>query len=194
MNPIARAEVKLPADYERIRPRFRARVLREKERRRVQVGDLLSLHFENRDTVLFQIQEMLRIEHITQEDKVQHEIDVYNDLVPGQGELSATLFIEVTRTDRIKPVLDRFMGIDKGRRVFLRFDGTGVAGKFEAGHTSPTKVSAVHYVRFRFTPEQAQAFRRARQVAVVVRHPGYEREAPVPPQVHAALVEDLEAP
>ncbi len=81
MKKIELSDVKLGAHYERIRPQFRARVIREKERRRVQVGDAVSLHFENRDTVLFQVQEMVRIEHITEADKVQHEIDTYNQLL-----------------------------------------------------------------------------------------------------------------
>jgi len=193
MKRIEQSDVKLGADYESIRPQFRARVIREKEQRRVQVGDAVSLHFENRDTVLFQVQEMVRIEHITESDKVQHEIDTYNQLLPEKGELSATLFIEVTDADQIKPMLDRLQGIDRGRKVFVRFDGQRVAGVFEAGYSTDVKLSAVHYVRFPFTPAQMERFAAAQDVAVVIEHPRCKAEARVPPRTHAALIADLAA-
>src|ERR1700675_1281241 len=93
---------------------MRRRVTALKRDRRVAVGPYLSFVFENRDTLLFQIQEMCRVERITDDARVQDEIDVYNALLPGLGELSATLFIEITDKDQIQAVLDRFIGIDAG--------------------------------------------------------------------------------
>src|SRR5215831_19913026 len=82
-------------EYEKVREERRRKVMDAKRARRVAVGRYLSFVFENRETVLFQIQEMCRAERITAEDKVQEEIDVYNALLPGASELSATMFIEI---------------------------------------------------------------------------------------------------
>src|SRR5690349_24506610 len=95
MRPIERSEVLPIGEYEAIRERFRARVITEKRPRRVRIGEHLSAVFENRDSVMLQIQEMLRTERITSEHAVMHEIETYNDLIPGSDELSVTLFVEI---------------------------------------------------------------------------------------------------
>src|SRR5215470_80333 len=95
MKKVERNELLGLAEYEQIRQRFMARVIAEKRDRRVIAGDEVSLVFENHDTVLFQIQEMLRTERISKEPSILHELETYNDLVPGQDELSATMFVEI---------------------------------------------------------------------------------------------------
>src|SRR4029450_1370249 len=95
-DKIARSEVLNFFEYEKVRAAMRERVIELKRRRRVTVGEHLSFVFENRDTVVFQIQEMCRVERITDDAKIQDELDVYNALLPGPRELSATLFIEIT--------------------------------------------------------------------------------------------------
>src|SRR6185295_2320022 len=93
MKKVKRDELLDLGAYEQIRAHFRAAVIEQKKRRRFQPTDELSIVFENHDTALLQIQEMLRTERITREEAVQHEIDTYNDLIPAPGELSATLFV-----------------------------------------------------------------------------------------------------
>src|SRR5919198_5756717 len=88
--------------YEQMRPEFRRRIIELKKQRRVSVGDWVTFVFENHDTVFFQIQEMLRTEHIVDVDKVRDEINVYNDLIPDPGTLSATMLIEIIEADRIR--------------------------------------------------------------------------------------------
>src|SRR5579872_7468158 len=88
MKRIDPGEILGLAPYEQVRDKFRARVIAEKKARRVQLGPVVSLLFENHDTVLLQIQEMLRTERITRPAAIQHEIDTYNELVPGPNELS----------------------------------------------------------------------------------------------------------
>src|SRR6478609_4852038 len=95
MRTIERNEILPLGDYEAIRPHFRARVIEEKRARRVRLDDQLAVSFENRDTVLLQIQEMLRTERITAEPAVAHEISTYNDLVPGPDQLSLILWVEI---------------------------------------------------------------------------------------------------
>jgi len=93
MRPIQRDEVLPIGEYETLRERFRSRIIEEKRPRRVRVGEHISVVFENRDSVLYQIQEMVRTERITSEHAILHEIETYNDLIPGEGQLSLTLFV-----------------------------------------------------------------------------------------------------
>lgn len=180
-------------EYEKVREERHRRVIALKEKRRVTVGPYLSFVFENRETLLFQIQEMCRAERIIDDAKVQEEIDVYGALLPEPGELSATLFIEIADKDQIKPVLDRFMGIDTGRHVWLEMErGPMVPGEFEAGHSDEEKgkLAAVHFVRFAFSPEAVSAFR-ASDVHLVVDHPAARARARLSDETKAELLTDL---
>src|SRR5688572_33175812 len=94
MKPVERGEVLELGKYEEVREHFRRRIIEEKRQRRVPLGRHMTVLFENHDSVLFQIQEMLRTERITREDAIKHEIETYNELVPGDHELSATIFVE----------------------------------------------------------------------------------------------------
>ena len=124
---------------------------------------------------------------------MQEEIDVYNELIPGPGELSATMMIEIEDKDQIKPELDRFMGIDSGEYVWLQVGREfAVPGEFESGHSKEDKIAAVHFVRFALPPAARRAFARG-PVALVVDHPSCRARAELGPETHAALLEDLEA-
>jgi hypothetical protein len=194
MQKIRLDDVKNLYEYEKVREAFRREVIALKARRRIPVGDRLSLVLENRQTVLFQIQEMIRAERIVADERIQDEVDVYNDLIPGTGELSATLFIEIEDKDRIKPELDRFMGIDEGRYVWLQVGREfAIPGEFEAGHSKEDKLAAVHFVRFRL-PEPARGAFAREPVALVVEHPNYRARTELSPEARAALLEDLQAP
>lgn len=176
--------------YEKIREAFRRDVIALKARRRVSVGDRLSFLFENRLTVLFQIQEMVRAERIVADELVQDEVDVYNDLIPGPGELSATMMIEIVNKDRIKPVLDSLLGIDSGEHVWLEIGPQVVRGRFEAGHSKEDKIAAVHFVRFAVPEAARRAFARG-PVTLAVEHPGYRARTPLTAETRQALAEDL---
>lgn len=193
MDKIRLSDVVNFFEYEKVREARRARIIELKRRRRVDVGRYLSFVFENRETVLFQIQEMCRAERIAAEDKVQEEIDVYNALLPGPSELSATMFIEIEDMTRIKPVLDRLIGIDRGQCVWLQIGREfAVPGEFEAGHSDEErgKLAAVHFVRFRFSPEAARAFREA-EVHLVLDHPAERARTRLSDETRAALLPDL---
>ena len=180
-------------EYEKVRAERRRQIIELKQVRRVAVGPHLSFVFENRDTVLFQIQEMCRVERITDEAKIQDELDVYNALLPGSGELSATMFIEIAEQADIQPVLDRFMGIDVGSHVWFQVGSEPpVAGDFEAGHSDEEKgkISAVHFVRFRFPSTAARAFASA-PVWLVVDHPAERSRVALSPETKAQLSRDL---
>ncbi|MEX2224307.1 MAG: DUF3501 family protein [Candidatus Rokuibacteriota bacterium] len=180
-------------EYEKVREERRRRVIELKRKRRVEVGPYLSFVFENRETLLFQIQEMCRAERIIDDARVQEEIDVYGALLPRAGELSATLFIEIADKDQIKPVLDRFMGIDTGQHVWLETaGGLRVPGDFEAGHSDEEKgkLAAVHFVRFAFGPEAMDAFRTS-AVELVADHPAARARARLSDETKTELLTDL---
>ena len=196
MEKIAAAEVLDLVAYEKTRDARRAAIIERKQNRRVSVGDNLTFLFENRDTVLYQIQEMIRTERIVHDDKVKEEIDAYNALIPSTGELSATLFIEIpelTRMgqDEVRRTVNRFQGLDR-EGVWLVIGAHRVPARFEEGHSKEEKMAAVHYLRFAL-PEAARAALAdpAQRVRLVVDHPNYKAEADVVPAVRAEIVADL---
>ena len=99
--------------YERVRDEFRRQVMARKRLRRVSVGDITTLVFESVDTVRFQVQEMARVEKIFTDEGIQGELDVYNRLLPSPGELSATLFIELTTDADLRHWLPRLVGVER---------------------------------------------------------------------------------
>lgn len=194
MKPIERGEVLGIADYEAIRDRFRARVIQEKKARRVVFGPHGSCVFENRDTVLMQIQEMLRTERITREAAVLHEIATYNELIPTAHELSATIMIEIED----KATRDQFLTEAKGleREFALVIGGTRCPGKNDPTREFPDRTTAVHYVKFDLAPAGEQALRDVLDkktkpedlvIELVSTHPRY----PVTTRLSAALVANL---
>lgn len=192
MKPITPDEILDLVEYERVREARRRAVIALKADRRVAVGRYLSFVFENRDTVWFQIQEMVRAERIVAAPRIAEEVEVYNGLLPGPGELSATMFIEIGDADRIKPVLDTLQGIDGGDYVWLEVGSHVIVGRFEAGHSDDErgKLSAVHFVRFAL-PETARREFASAEVALVVDHPGDRGRTVLPPAVRRRLAEDL---
>lgn len=179
-------------EYDRRRESFRADIITLKQRRRISVGPLLTMVFENRDTLKFQIQEMIRAERILDPAKIQDELDVYNALLPDPDELSATLMIEITDPAQIKHELDRFMGLDHGNKVTITAGGEIVFGEFEGGRSHETKISAVHFVRFRPTASMNRAFADLTQpVTIRVDHGGYRYEVPVPGTMREEWLVDL---
>lgn len=124
---------------------------------------------------------MIRVERIVDPQKIQEELDVYNALLPAPGELSATLLIELTDSNTMKQWLDLFMGLDHGEKVGLRAGSEVIYGEFEGGHSHETKISAVHFVRFRPTPAMVATLADpAARVALSVHHPGYDAEVEAP--------------
>ncbi len=194
MKPIEPSEVLNLYEYEKVRPQTRGRVIELKRRRRVAVGRYLSFLFENRDTVLFQIQEMCRVERIVDAAKIAEEVRVYNALLPNPGELAATMMIEIEEQEQIQPVLDRLLGIDTGDYVRLQVGAETIAGIFESGHSDEErgKISAVHFLRFPLPATAGRAFRTA-DVWLIVDHPNERARARLGDEIKASLADDLRA-
>ncbi len=192
MNLLTPQDLLSIEEYEQKREAFRSQIIALKQRRRISVGPLITLVFENHDTLRFQVQEMVRVERIVDPGKVQDELDVYNALLPSQGELSATLLIEITDESRMKEWLDRFMGLDCGRTVGIMAGGETAYGLFEGGHSHETKISAVHFVRFRPSAGMKAAFADLRQpVILTINHNGYQAEVPVLGSLREEWLKDL---
>jgi Protein of unknown function (DUF3501) len=192
MKKLTRSDITPLEEYEKERVDFRRRIIDLKAHRRISIGPSVTLVFENRETVRFQIQEMLRVERIDEEQKVRHELDVYNGLIPEAGTLSATLFIEITEAGRVKELLDRLMGIDRPGHLWLELGGERCPAEFEEGHSNEEKLSAVHYLRFRLTPEQQRRLADPALAArLMIDHPRYQASAELGLPTRQSLLQDL---
>jgi hypothetical protein len=187
LKKLTPADLKSLDEYEKIRPIQRRQIIELKQIRRVAVGDNISIVFENRDTMLWQTQEMLRAEHISDPAAIQEELDTYNDLVPGANELRATLFIELPDQDNIPRDLPRFIGVEE--TISLTFAGHTVDAEAEPGRSTEEKTATVHYLRFPFTPAEAAAF--AVPAALFADHPNYQAKSELAEATVASLKEDL---
>lgn len=201
MRKVDLSEIKDLVAYEKVRDAARAHHIEVTRNRRISVGDNLSFLFENRDTVLFQIQEMVRTERIVEEAKMQEEVDSYNALVPGADELSATLFIEIPELVRMTPsqvreAVNRFQGLDRDGVIWLRVGpDVRMPARFEEGHSKEEKMAAVHYVRFAVPPAARAALADpSHPAAVVIQHPNYKAEATMSAELRGELLKDLAAP
>jgi hypothetical protein len=179
--------------YERERPVFRQRIIELKRRRRVGVGEFVSFVFENRDTVRFQIQEMARIEHIVNDRGIQTELDTYNPLIPGPGELCASMFIELTSEAGLREWLPRLVGIE--RAVVLRTaDGRALRPQLEAQHASQLTrehtTSCVHYLQWHLTADDVAAAM-AGPISLAIEHPAYASTTTLSVETTAELASDL---
>lgn len=192
MKLVTRSEVLDLGAYEGVRDRFRSRILAEKRVRYVSLGDHMTALFENHDSALFQIQEMLRTERITQERAILHELETYNELVPRERELSATIFVEYPEREQRETMLTKLAGLEiafylvsGGERAELVPDHRG---------TDLTRTMAVHYVKFRLTPGGEQAIRSAEgPVTLGVDHPEYRAETLLSAETLRSLAADFGA-
>jgi hypothetical protein len=178
-------------EYEKKRGEFRRRIIQIKKKRRIAVGEHITLVFENRDTMLFQVQEMIRIERIVDEAQIAQEIEVYNSLIPAESELSATLFVEAQERSELRSLLRQLVGLDQ--YITLRIgDHFAVPARFEEGRSLNGQISSIQYIRFPFTAEQRAAFcNGSKPVSIVISHPNYQANATLSTETLAALVQDF---
>ncbi|MFP3906917.1 MAG: DUF3501 family protein [Acidimicrobiales bacterium] len=182
--------------YERERDEFRRQIVALKRTRRVSVGPVVTLLFENRDTIRFQIQEMARVEKLISDEAIEGELKVYNPLVPDPGMLCATLFLELTEEEQLREWLPKLVGIE--RAVKLRIgegdDAVEVSCIPEASHeaqlTREETTASVHYIWFQLTPDQIERFATG-PVSVVIDHDHYQHSTPLAPETVDELLSDL---
>lgn len=191
MNKVERAEILPIAEYELIRPHFRARVIAEKQARRIVLSDHMSLLFENHDSVLLQVQEMLRTERITAEAAIQHEIDTYNDLIAPADGLSFTMFIEISDRERREQRLVELAGLETA--VYLEVDGVRLPATQRLPEAYlPTRTTAVHYFKVALSDHATRVRTRQARVALGIDHPHCQLRVPLSGATLAALAADLQ--
>jgi hypothetical protein len=189
LRAIEIGEIRSIAEYELERATWRPQVMTIKDRRRIRVGDHLTFLFENRETVRYQIQEMMRIERIVKAEEIAHEVATYNELIPGPGELSASLLIEY-ETPAVRAVmLHDLLGLEW--HVWMVVDGMAPApARFDERQIASDRVSAVQYVKFPLSREAAAAWKAG--AAIVVDHPAYTATRKLTAAELAELAADLE--
>ena len=191
MRKLTRADIRGPKLYPAIRDDLRKRVIEIKRVRRVSVGPQITVVFENRATMIFQIEEMCRAESLSEPEKIQDEIDIYNKILPDEGQLGATLLIEITTEDEIATTLERLVGLQE--HVWLIVGGERLKGEFDAEQFASDKLAAVQYLKFTLTAEAQKALASTgTAVALAIDHPNYRHEARLGEASRASLAEDLQ--
>jgi len=179
--------------YERERDELRRTIIDLKRVRRIALGPIMTMVFENTVTMRWQVQEMARAERMLRDEQIAHEVETYNQLIPDENELSATLMIELTSEVALREWLPRLIGIEQHIAIVLP-DGRRVVGvvsdEDESRLTRDDITAAVHFLKFRFTDADAEMFASG-PVHIVVDHPEYDQDVVLTPEQHEQLLSDL---
>jgi uncharacterized protein DUF3501 len=189
---ITETDILAPEIYARERDERRRRLIPIKRNRRVEVGPYATFYFENFDTMLAQVQEMLHTEKGGAE-QIVGELEVYNPLIPQGSELIATLMIEIDEPARRTTALLKLGGIEECVAMTVGDNRiAAVPADYADRTTAEGKTSSVHWVRFPFTPEQIRLFKDAREpVILAISHSNYGHMAVVQPGTRAELAKDF---
>lgn len=192
--PIARDSLLTLEAYSKARNVLRTEVIAHKKIRNVQLGNHVSLLFEDEKTLRYQVQEMLRIEKIYEEDGIQSELDAYNPLLPDGSNFKATMLIEYTNEIERKSALAKLIGIED--RLFIQVEGQArvyAIADEDLERENAEKTSAVHFVRFELTPPMKTALKSGAQMMLGCDHPNYPQHLEeLPQETLAALLRDLD--
>jgi len=194
MDELTPADLYSLEEYARHREEFRARVLEHKRHRRVHLGAHLTLCFEDRLTMQYQVQEMLRVERIFESEGIREELEAYNPLIPDGSNWKATLLIEFPDPEERAQRLAGLVGIE--HRVWVQVDEqppvTAIADE-DLDRSTDEKTSAVHFLRFELTPAMIDALKDGAELRAGVDHPQYAaRVDEVPDVVRESLIADLD--
>jgi hypothetical protein len=192
LKPVTLKEIIPFEQYEVLRPRLRPLFIAAKNRRRLDLGEHLTLLFENGQTVWYQVEEMLRTERISDETAIRHEIDTYNELLPRPGELTATMLIEYPDAAQRDVALRELVGFEN--HVCICLAKRRESARFDLRQMSPDRVSSVQFVRFPLGGLDAEEFRalaEAGEVALEIDHPRMRARAAIRGVLAATLAQDL---
>ena len=193
MEKLTRGDLYSLEQYAELRPEFRARVMEHKKNRKLHIGPVATLYFEDRLTVQYQIQEMLRVERIFEAAGIEDELAAYNPLIPDGANWKATLMIEEPDVDKRRELLARLVGIEG--RVWVLVDGHervyAVADE-DLDRDTEEKTSSVHFLRFEMSPATIKDLKAGAALSFGIDHANYgQRMEPVTDNVRAALLADL---
>jgi Protein of unknown function (DUF3501) len=191
MRKVTLADIPELRAYNADRDKLRRSIIALKARRRVHLDSIVTMVFENTATVTWQICEMMRAERLATEQAIVTEIDIYNDLIPEPGELSCTMFLELTEDAAMREWLPKLVGIHDAI-AFRLGDGSIVRGVDPNAErlTRSEITSAVHFLKFAFTAEQVDTFRTA-PVFIESDHHAYRVSTQLNNDTHEALICDF---
>lgn len=190
MNLLTLADIPSPEEAARARPALEQRLLANRRDHRLALGPHMTLLFENRLSMLWQVLEMCRVEHITRPEAIQHELDTYNALLPGPDALSATLLIEYQEPAERDEALRALVGLHEAMHLVL--GGRRLPLSFDADQYNASRVSSVQFVRVPLdAAAKADLANLATPALAVCAHAAYRAEVPLPLALRAALVQDL---
>ena len=194
MQKLTRDDLFSLEKYAEVRSDFRAEVLEHKRNRRIALGTNAALYFEDRLTMHYQVQEMLRIERIFEAEGINEELEAYNPLIPDGSNWKATFMVEFPEIEERRAMLQQLIGIED--RVFVRigdFQPVHAIADEDLEREDETKTSAVHFLRFELPAEQVEALRDGAPLGAGIDHPNYQVEIfPVAENIRASLLADLD--
>jgi len=191
MQKLTIDDIKDVRAYERERDEFRRHIIDLKRRRRVQLGTIMTIVFENTDTMRWQVQEMARVERMARDEQIAHEVETYNEIIPDAGQLSATLMVELTSEAQLREWLPKLVGVQRSVLIVVdELEPVRGVPQDEERLTREDTTAAVHFLKFTFTPEQAERFETG-PVRIVVDHPAYREDIELSDTTRQELAADL---
>ena len=193
MDKLTRSDLYSLEQYAENRPEIRARVMKHKKNRIVHIGPSATLYFEDRQTIQYQIQEMLRVERIFEASGIEEELDAYNPLIPDGSNWKATFMIEEPDVEKRRELLTSLIGVED--RVWVRIDGNeqvfAIADE-DMDRDTEEKTSSVHFLRFELSEKMVMDIRQGAALGVGIDHRNYTHEIePVADSIRDALIADL---
>jgi hypothetical protein len=194
MSKLTHEDLMSLEQYDEARDDFRKKARAHKKIRQVPLGEHATLYFEDRLTMQYQIQEMLRIEKIFQKDAIQEELDAYNPLIPDGTNWKATFMLEFPDVEERRKRLAELVGIE--HKVWVKVNGHdkvfAIANE-DLERSTEDKTSSVHFLRFELTPEMVESVKKGEPIYMGIDYPGYQVEVgPIPEETARALAEDLD--
>ena len=194
MKKLSRDDLYSLEEYAQIRHEFRSKVMQHKQNRRVELGAHASLYFEDRLTMQYQIQEMLRIERIFEADAIEEELAAYNPLIPDESNLKATFMLEYGDVEERHAALAELNGIES--KVWLRvndLDKVYPISNEDLERSNDEKTSAVHFMRFELADEMITALKEGAAISMGIEHPFYQyQKENLADAVQFSLLTDLQ--
>jgi hypothetical protein len=193
MKKLIKSELYSLEEYSTMRGEFRKKIRIHKENRIVKIGDNVSLHFEDYQTMLYQVQEMLRAEKIFESAGIMEEIDTYNPLIPDGRNWKATMMIQFDEVEDRKDALAKMIGIERATWVQVEgFDKVFPIANEDLERETEEKTSSVHFLRFELTADMADAAKAGAGITAGVDHAVYQQTVKVADNIRESLVEDLD--
>lgn len=193
MKKLTRDDLYSLEKYAAVRAQFRTDVMAHKKNRQVAIGPNATLYFEDRLTIQYQVQEMLRIERVFEAEGINNELEAYNPLIPDGHNWKATFMIEFPDADERREALRRLKGVEN--KVWVKIAGFEPVRPIvdeDLEREDEEKTSSVHFMRFELTADMVKAVKQGASVAMGIDHPAYTHQVdPVPTAVRDSLAKDL---